>query len=241
MDSLLVLVLAAGKSTRIHPVTGGLPKPLLPLAGLTVLERNLRWLAASGLTSAWVNLHQRPEAIRQVVGEGQRCGLLVRYSHEPEILGTAGALRNLPESTRRTSLVVYGDNLVRFDLSALLATHCSRGAEVTLALFDPCRHLHTGIAGGRAVLDEEGRLRQFVEGAGQGLVNAGVYLVEPSALDSIPPGGFCDFARDLFPRLLAQGRHLQGHVIDGYCLGLDTPEAYARALELVASGQVPLA
>ncbi len=72
------------------------------------------------------------------------------------------------------------------------------------------------------------------------LVNAGIYLLEPEVLELIPAQTFYDFARDLFPQMLAAGYHLQGYLIDGYCLGLDTPESFAKAMSLIESGKVKL-
>jgi NDP-sugar pyrophosphorylase family protein len=241
-----VLVLAAGKSTRIQPISGGVPKPLLVVRERTILERNLSWLAQSGIDSVWINLHYRPEDIQDAIGDGSELGLQVSYSLEPEILGTAGAYKNLESHWKGPTLVVYGDSLVRFDLTKLLNAHKNPNADVTIALFDQQTHLHTAIAGGRVVMDNHNRIIEFVEtGAGEmsrsTLINAAIYLLEPEILDLIPPDTFYDFARDLFPKMLAEGYYLQGHLIDGYCLGLDTPESYAKAMSFIESEQIKLA
>jgi mannose-1-phosphate guanylyltransferase len=238
-------VLAAGKSTRIQSISGGIPKPLLPVGNRTILERNLSWLAQSGVEAVWINLHYRPEAIQDAIGDGSQLGLTVSYSLEPEILGTAGAYKNLESHWQGQTLVVYGDSLVRFDLEKFLTAHKNPHADVTIALFDQNQHPHTAIAGGRVVMDQDNRITAFVEtGAGElprsPLVNAAVYLLEPEVLDLIPPQTFYDFARDLFPQLLAAGYYLQGYLIDGYCLGLDTPESHAKALSLIESEVIKL-
>ncbi len=236
-----VLVLAAGKSTRIQPVSGGRPKPLLEVQGRTVLERNLTWLAEQGLDRVWINLHYRPEEIQAAIGDGSALGLRVSYSLEPEIRGTAGAYKQLEPHWRGPTLVVYGDSLVRFNLKQLWQEHRQSGAVATIALFDQTRHPNTAIAGGRVHLDGQGKVKAFQEGGGDSpLVNAGVYLLELAVLGHIPPGQFWDFGRDLFPSMLTAGYHLQGHLIDGYCLGLDTPDSYACALELTQSEIVKL-
>lgn len=245
IDTLGVLVLAAGKSTRIQSVSGGIPKPLLAIQEISILERNLRWLASSGIPATWINLHYRPEAIPAVIGNGESIGIQVSYSVESEILGTAGAYKNLETHWHGTTLVVYGDSLVRFDLKKFLAVHHQTKASTTIALFDQQTHPHTAIAGGRVVVDDRDRIIDFVESStGDGLtstlINAAVYLLEPAILPLIPPQTFYDFARDLFPRLLQEGYHLQGHLIDGYCLGLDTPESYAKAMSLIESGTITL-
>ena len=241
-----VLVLAAGKSTRIQPISGGIPKPLLPIQDRTILERNLSWLAQSGIESVWINLHYQPEAIQTAIGDGSQFGLSVSYSLEPEILGTAGAYKNLELHWKGATLVVYGDSLVRFDLAKFQTAHQQSQADVTIALFDQNQHSHTAIAGGRVVMDAQNRISEFVEtGSGEvprsPLVNAAVYLIEPEILDLIPAQTFYDFSRDLFPQMLAEGYYLQGHLINGYCLGLDTPESYTNAMSLIESGKVKLA
>jgi len=240
-----VLVLAAGKSTRIASIAAGAPKPLLEFGGKSLIEWNLEWLVSAGVTEVWINLHYRPEAIRAALGDGSRYGVRIEYSYEPELLGTAGAWRRVASDWETTSLVVYGDNVLRFDLGEFLAAHRRTGAVATVAVFDPARHCNTGIAGGHVVLDGAGRIAEFREGAPgrDGVpeyVNAGAYLLEPEVLAAIP-AGFQDFGRDVFPRLLAGGG-LYGHVIEdsGFCLGLDTPESFAEGRRLLEAGEVKL-
>ena len=227
------LVLAAGKSTRIASVTGGAPKPTLELAGQSVLRHNLDWLRQSGVDSVDLNLHHQPERIRAELADYP---LQFRYWEEPELQGTAGSYRNLKADER--VLVVYGDNLTRFDLKAFQAQH---RAPVSIALFDPARVPNTGIAGGRVQLDSSGRVARFEEGGREGLVNAGVYLLEPSIREFLPAQGPCDFARDLFPCLLERGVEMRGFELDGFCLGLDTPDSWACAQSLIDSGKVRIA
>jgi NDP-sugar pyrophosphorylase family protein len=215
------LVLAAGKSTRITPVSRGLPKPLLSLGGEPVIGRNLRWLARSGITQVWVNLHYQAETVRECLGDGSAWGLSIRYVHEPEILGTAGAWRNLADHWRGTTLVVYGDNLARFDVASLVRAHGQAGTVATVALFDPEVHVHTGMAGGKAALNGSGRIRQFVEGGPlpqgtRAMVNVGAYLLEPALLERIPPG-FSDFGRDVLPRMAASNPSMMASGVVGCC------------------------
>ena len=235
------LVLAAGRSSRIAGDLDGRSKLLVDIGGETVLERNLRWVAASGVREVWINLHYRPEEIRTAVGDPRRFGLQVRYSEEPELLGTAGAFRVLAPYWRDAVLVVYGDNVSRFALRALLERHRTGGAMATLALFDSRLHANSGIAGGR-VLVENGRVVAFVEGGGAdlSLVNAGVYVLDPGLVEYVREGGAPDFGRDVFPALLAAGQRIDAHLIepDGYCFGIDTPDALARTREALAAGKV---
>jgi NDP-sugar pyrophosphorylase family protein len=233
------LVLAAGRSTRISPVANGLPKPLLELGGTSLLGWNLSWLRAHGIADLWINLHHGAERIRAAIGDGAAWGVRIRYAYEPELLGTAGAWRALAEHWTGTSLVIYGDNFMRFDLGALVHAHRRSGASATLAVFDPAVHACTGGAGGRARLSGD-RVVSFQEDGvnGRAPINAGVYALEPSVADAIPPG-FRDFGRDVLPRLAEAGT-LGAHMLEagGFCLGLDTPERFERAKQLFAGGEV---
>ena len=230
------LVLAAGKSTRIRSVVSDRPKPLVSLAGQTVLERNLRQLAAAGVQEVWINLHYRGEQVEALVGDGSRYGLQVRYSWEPELLGTAGAAKKLEAALGAdTFLVVYGDDLTALDLGDLVATHRRRGAVATLAVFDSNRVPNAGLASGRVVLGEAGRVVNFEEGGTScsPYVNAGLYALEPEVLATIPSSVFWDFGHDVFPPLIATGAPVYAYPTVSYCLSVDTPEGLTRAEALI--------
>jgi NDP-sugar pyrophosphorylase family protein len=210
----------------------------MPIAGRPILVHNLRWLAEAGVREVWINLHFGADLIPAAIGDGSAFGLAITYVHEPALLGTAGALANLGDVFGQTMLVVYGDSLVKLDMAALLAAHEVNGAEATLSLFDRDRHPHTGIAGGRVRVGAGDLVTAMIEGGGSsgpGLVNAGVYAVEPSILDLIPAGRAVDFGHDVFPAMLAQGRRLGAYLMgpDSYCLGLDTPESLAVGEALI--------
>jgi mannose-1-phosphate guanylyltransferase len=236
------IVLAAGRSERIALVAGGTPKPLLAVQGEPIIVRNIRWLRSAGLRRLWVNLHYRGDLVRQALGDGRALGVEIRYSEEREILGTAGAVRRVLPQLDPTALVVYGDNLLNFGLDQLRQFHHDRNADVTIALFDD-HTPNTGIAGGRVSLDGDRRVIGFVEGrqgAATAYVNAGVYLAKRDVLQVFPEDKFLDWGKDVFPRLIKEGCRVFGYSIDGYCLGLDTPDSYHRGMELIESGSVRL-
>lgn len=240
---LKALVLAAGKSTRISPISKGRPKPLIEIEGEAIIARNLRWLAAEGIDEVFVNLHYKPEDIRDFVGNGSRFGLRVSYAFEPEILGTAGAAKALQSHFSKPFLVVYGDNLIDTRIADLLATHTKREADATVAVFDRNRHPHTGIAGGRVRVDASNQIIDFREGADDSvspLVNAGVYVLEPRVLDRVPANTFFDFAKDVFPAMIDAQQTMIAAPITGYCLGLDTPESFKRAEHLIENRKIQL-
>lgn len=226
------LILAAGGGTRLRPLTLTCPKPMLPVAGTPLLVHLFRWLRGQGITDVAINLHHLPEAITGYVGDGSRFGVVVTYSREDPILGSAGAAKKLEGFFDSTFLVVYGDMLLDVDLAPLVDLHRRSGAELTTGLM----YTEDPASKGIAQLDAAGRVVRFVEKPKPGeiagnLAAAGVYLVEPSVLRRVPPGVYYDFGHDLVPRLLAEGSLVFGRLLEGYLLDIGTPESYRRAQE----------
>src|SRR5215212_10585561 len=96
-NSMKAVILAAGVGSRLRPLTDACPKPMLPIAGRPLLARTLDWLRASGVAEAALNLHHLPDVVREGLGDGSPWGIRLRYSYEPELLGTAGAVRAIDE------------------------------------------------------------------------------------------------------------------------------------------------
>lgn len=230
------LVLAAGRGTRLGAAASGVPKPLVDVRGLSPLTHALDWVAGTRPERIWINVHEGAGLVRQRIG-GAVGVVPVSYSYEPVLVGTAGAWKRLEAEWAQTSLVVYGDNLMRFELAALLRAHRASGALATIAVFDPERHANTGIGGGRVTL-RGNRVARFEEGGTHGLISAGAYYLEPALRERIP-SGFSDFGHDVLPALAADGL-LAGHVVEdgAYCLGVDTPERLAIARELLGARAV---
>jgi NDP-sugar pyrophosphorylase family protein len=228
------MVLAAGKGTRLHPMTETLAKPMVPVAGRPVLEHTIRWLRAHGIRRIAINLHHRPESVRGHFGDGARFGVEIRYSEEPELLGTAGGVKKMEGFLEDPFLVVYGDVLTDLDLGALAESHGSRGAgaHATLVLDqrpDPTQ-------GGVVELDAAHRIRRFVEKPRPGeiasrWVHSGVMVLDRALLAGIPAGRFSDFGHEVLPAWLAQGVPLYGWPLPAgtFLVDVGTPESYARA------------
>lgn len=248
MTSFNTLLLAAGKSSRIASFVDDLPKPLIPISGDAIILRNLRWISSvSCIRQVWINLHYQHELMRYELEKfSSRFPLLqFHFVYEDNLLGTAGALANIPvfSSTESHSLVIYGDNLFNFDLNNFINEHYSKKNLVTIALFDERKNINTGIAGGRVSLGKDFRITEFIEGAScaqSHYVNAGVYLLAREIISHIPQNQFSDFGKHIFPKLLSENIPLHGHVIHGYCLGIDTLKCFSAACELVNQKKVVL-
>ncbi len=223
------LILAAGEGTRLRPLTADRPKPMLPVGGSPILEHLVRHLRRHGIREIAINLHYKPEAIVEHFGDGQRFDVSITYSPEAELLGSAGAARQLDWFFDDTFLVLYGDVLTDLNLTALVEHHHARAAAGTITLYEAEDPTRCGIV----KLAHDDRVVQFVEkppSASFGtLANAGVYVLEPSVLRAVPPGQPFDFGHDLFPLLLEQGVPLYGYRAASYVLDIGSPERYAQA------------
>ncbi len=223
-------MLAAGSGERLRPLTNDIPKPMISIGGKPILQRNIELLTAAGIREIAINLHHLPNSISDYFGDGHLYGAEIWYVREPELLGTAGAVRNLSSFlTSGPFLVVYGDNLSTIDLTRLISFHNNRGGDATIAVFqrpDPS-------ASGIVSFDDEGRITRFKEKPKanevfSNWVNAGYYVLESSVLDSIPKEGSSDFGRDVFPKMLDNGAHLFAYAMKERLWWIDSPADYDR-------------
>ncbi|MBC5809803.1 MAG: nucleotidyltransferase family protein [Candidatus Eremiobacteraeota bacterium] len=225
---MIGVILAAGAGTRLRPLTDDVPKPMIRLHGMPILEYNVRLLVRHGIADIVMNTWYKPEAIRAYFGDGSGFGARIAYSDERELRGTAGALAPIRARLTEPFLVVYGDNLTDLDVAALCRTHRESGAEMTIALFE-----RDGVqASGVAELAEDDRIVGFVEkpedGRRRGWVNAGVLCAQPDVLAYVPDDGPSDFGRDVIPALLREGRRIQGYRMREHLWWIDTNEDYER-------------
>ena len=224
-------ILAAGLGTRLRSLGLEVPKVMVPIGGKPLLEHHLELFKRQGIREFIVNLHFLPEKITSYFGDGSRFGVSITYSHEPELLGTAGAVKKMESELRGESFIVfYGDNLVRVDFAPLLEFHRIRQAQATVALFASPEPW----TGGVVETDSNGRVLRFVEKPDRkqvstNLISAGIFVLEPQVLDMIPAGQFYDFGRDVFPKLLAESRPVYAMAPKAYIQDVGTPERLARA------------
>ena len=225
------IVLVGGEGTRLRPLTSTVPKPALTLVDRPFLAYMIEWLAGHGVTEVVLACGFLPDVLREALaGEEDRAGVSIRYVVEPERRGTAGAIRfaadELGADLDDRFLALNGDVLTDLDLSALLGAHAERRATATLGLHP----VDDSSAYGLVHSGPEGAVLEFLEKTGEsvpGEVNAGMYVLERSVLDLIPPGEEVSIERDVFPRLVGDGLH--GLRLDGYWMDIGTPDRYLQA------------
>lgn len=225
------VILVGGFGTRLRPLTLDTPKQMLPIVGVTMLERVVAKLASHGVDEVVLSLGYKPGVFAEAFPDGTCAGIPMHYAVEPEPLDTAGAIRfaALDAGVDDTFIAVNGDVLTDLDVTALVAQHRSTGAEGTITLApvdDPSRY-------GVVPLDSEGRVEAFIEKPEPGTaptnwINAGTYVLEPTVLTRIPDGEKVSIERVVFPAMAAE-KNLYGMRSDAYWIDAGTTEAYLGA------------
>jgi NDP-sugar pyrophosphorylase family protein len=225
------VILAAGLSTRLRPLTDDLPKCMVPVGGRPLIAHTVEHLRSHGVVNIVINLHHAGTRIVEYLGDGADLGVDVRYSEEPTILGTAGGARRAARFFDGPFFVWYGDNLSTIRLDHLWAFHTSVEADATVALYQREDTSQSGVA----EVDDSGRIGRFVEKPRPGevsgaWVNAGVLVLEPTVVHRIPAEGVQDFGKQIFPDLVARGPGLYGYRMSGdeKLWWIDTPDDLRR-------------
>jgi len=234
------VVMAGGEGTRLRPMTANQPKPLLPVVNKPIMEHVLRLLKRHGFSETVVTVQFLASLVRNYFGDGEDVGMSLQYATEDMPLGTAGSVRNAQDALRdEPFLVISGDALTDFDLTALVRFHKENGALVTVGLTRVPNPLEFGII----IVGEDGRIQRFLEKPTWGqvfsdTVNTGIYVMEPEVLAEVPPGQSVDWSSDVFPRLLKRGAPLFGYISDSYWEDVGTHESYLKAQADVLAGKV---
>jgi mannose-1-phosphate guanylyltransferase len=228
---LEAILLVGGQGTRLRPLTIGMPKPLLPTAGVPFLAHQLAKAAASGVRRVVLATAFRSEMFAEMFGDGAAFGLEIVYVYEEEPLGTGGGIRNAAGSLRSGPddpvVVLNGDVLSGHDLNAQIDMHRKADAAVTLHLVevpDPARF-------GCVPTDFGGRVTAFLEKTPHPVssqVNAGCYIFTRRYIDAMPAGRVLSVERETFPGLIDARETVMGYIESAYWLDVGTPEAFVR-------------
>jgi len=239
------MILAAGKGTRLYPVTVDLPKALVPVAGVPLITYLVKWLSSHSIDEVVVNTHHLGEQIKTYLGNGADFGASIHYSAEAELVGTAGSIKTAERFFEHCDsfVVHYGDVLTDFDLTKMMDFHLAQNGIATLALL----RTDTPWESGMVQLSSCGKVKGFLEkppvgSIAGGLLNGGTYILKREILDYIPEQEFYDFGQDLFPQLISLNNPIYGYVLDksAYLLDIGTLARYRKVNEDVANGAVNL-
>jgi NDP-sugar pyrophosphorylase family protein len=236
------MILAAGFGVRLRPLTDTLPKALLPIAGRPLIAWNLLLLRRHGITDVVINLHHLGHLIEQALGEGSQFGMKLTYSRELAILGTGGGLKRAePFLGGEDFLVVNGDTLFELDVAGMVAAHRERRALATMAVRadpDPDRWGAVEVDGSRRVIRIAGRGKN-PEGPTEKRMFAGVHIMHPRLLASVPAGGESSIIEAYIGAIQA-GEPVAAFELRGYWSDVGTPERYAQAQRDAEAGLIDL-
>lgn len=222
------VLLAAGLGTRLRPLTLTTPKPLLPLGDELLIDRQLKYLASAGIKEVAINLHHLGDKIKGHVENGSRYGLKIYYSHEPEILGTGGGIKQAAALLRTdTFLALNSDALQDTDIGALVEYHVKTGPAATMVV---------KAAGGEGFnpveIDGNGMIVGF---GGGGHFYTGLQIIGQDLVNILPPVGKSScLIKDGYMKLIEGGIPVASFLHTGYFNDVGTMESYQSALREIA-------
>lgn len=234
------VILAGGAGTRLAPISADIPKPLAPLPGGPVMEHIVKLLARHGFNDICAAVCHLSGRIEEYFGTGKRWGVSIRYSREQRPLGTAGAAKLcVDDRSSEPVLIISGDAVCDFDLTAALRFHREKKAAATVLLARDPAPLEYGLV----LTNGAGKILRFTEKPGWqqvfgSMVNTGIYIIESRLFSLIPENTPYDFAKDLFAELLRKGLPVCGYAPQGYWRDIGSCESYLKAAKDMMAGNV---
>ncbi|MEG4276221.1 mannose-1-phosphate guanyltransferase [Microcoleus sp. MON1_C1] len=236
------VLMAGGSGTRLRPLTCDLPKPMVPILNRPIAEHIINLLKRHQITEIIATLHYLPDVMREYFTDGAEFGVQITYAvEEDQPLGTAGCVKNIAELLDRTFLVISGDSITDFDLTAAIEFHRSKQSKATLILTRVPNPMEFGVV----ITEENYRISRFLEKPSSSeifsdTVNTGTYILEPEVLDYLPANQECDFSKDLFPMLLEKNEPMYGYIAEGYWCDVGQLDVYRESQYDALRGKVKL-
>ncbi len=234
------VIMAGGFGTRMRPLTINLPKPMIPMVNRPIMEIIVDLLKKHKLTDQIGVVFYQPEIITEYFHDGADFGIQMQYKAAESDLGTAGSVKNCQSMIGKERFVVIsGDVLTDFDLTAAIKFHEQRKAKATMIL----TRVENPLAFGVVITSKDGKIERFLEKPTWGevfsdTVNTGIYILEPEVLDLIPEQVDFDFSKNLFPLMLKENMPLYGYIAEGYWADIGNLDQYRLAHQDIFNGKV---
>ena len=235
------VIMAGGFGTRIQPLTGSMPKPMIPLFNRPIMLHIVELLKKYDITDLVMLLYHQPNYIKNFFRDGADFGVKITYVTPLQDMGTAGAVKSAEKYLNERFMVISGDLLTDFNLKKIIDFHADNKAQATITLTSVKDPLQFGVV----ITDKEKRITQFLEKPGWGevisdTINTGIYVLEPEILRHIPEGENFDFSQDLFPLMLKKKDALFGVTAKGYWRDIGNTDSYREAYLDIFKGRVNL-
>jgi mannose-1-phosphate guanylyltransferase len=218
------VILCAGLGSRLRPFTDSAPKPMLPLLGVPLIERNIVHFREYGVTQFFINLHYLPHVLRNHLGDGSRLGVRIEYHFEPELLGTAGGAKSFNDQLDEEFFLLYGDIFSRINYRAMeLAFRQKINALGIQTMIETAEYADADVA----ELDADDCVvavhpKPHTAQYSNAYRMRGVFILRRDILSEVPADKYFEIGRDLLPAVVAKGRTFYGYNCDGYSKGIDT-------------------
>ncbi len=235
------VIMAGGFGTRLRPLTINTPKPMMPIANRPIMGHVVSLLARHKITDITALVFFQPEKIKDHFGAGGAYGVNIKYVKPTEDWGTAGAVAFAMAQNDEPVLIISGDLITDFNLSAAVKWHNDQKADATILL----TRLENPLAYGIVITEEDGRIARFLEKPTWGeafsdTINTGIYILEPEVIRMIPGATNFDFSQNLFPKMLLEKRKLYGRIMEGYWRDVGNVDEYRQVHFDFFDGQLPL-
>ena len=235
------IIMAGGFGTRLRPLTINIPKPMVPVGNLPMMEHVVNLLKQHGFDEVVSLLFFQSEIIKNHFRDGRKFGVRMEYLQPDQDYGTAGAVRCAADFCNETVLVISGDVLTDFDLSSAFHFHKENEGDATILL----TRMENPLSYGIVITDENHRITRFMEKPSWGemfsdTINTGIYILEPATVRLIPPKTNFDFSQNLYPIMLEKRMRLMGKITDGYWRDIGNMDEYIEAHRDILAGKVKL-
>jgi len=233
------IIMAGGEGSRLRPLTCDLPKPMVPVMNVPIMEHIINLLKKHGITEIGVTLMYLPQKIKDYFGNGSHFGVNIHYFTEDTPLGTAGSVKNAGDFLDETFIVISGDSLTDMDITKAIEFHRAKKSKATIVLTRVDVPLEYGVV----ITDRNGAITGFLEKPSwsevfSDTVNTGTYILEPEIMNYMEHGKKTDFSQDLFPLLLEKNEPMFGYIMSDYWCDIGDLQAYLQAHYDVLDGKV---
>ncbi len=235
------VIMAGGFGTRLRPLTINIPKPMVPIGNIPMMEHVVHLLKRDGFDELVSLLFFQAEEIKNHFGDGHKFGVRMDYLQPTEDFGTAGAVRYAEDFIDETILVISGDVITDFNLARAMEWHKSKHADATIML----TRAENPLAYGIVITDDDDRIVRFLEKPSWGeafsdTINTGIYILEPHVVRLIPPATNFDFSQNLYPLMLSKNMGLYGNIAEGYWKDVGNVNEYVLVHRDLLSGNINL-
>jgi NDP-sugar pyrophosphorylase family protein len=228
------VILSAGFGTRLRPLTDNIPKVMLPLGGKPLLEHHIEQLKKHGIREFFINLHYLPEKITDYFGDGSKWGVKINYSYEPEILGTAGGVKNFDGKLRGDFFVIYGDVFSLIDYEKMIDAFYRRPKIAAMEVIGDNDHPYDSDL---VEIDDDFRFLKIHPKPHKELpkkykaMRAAAFIFNERIMRHIPAGTYYEIDRQLLPDLLSRGEKIYGYECEEFIKDIGTMERYREVEE----------